>query len=104
MARRISGERSLKVGGKTYTLRLDFDALSAIEDRYGSIIKIITEFSDGQPKLSLLAFMFCHTARINQTKAYSLTMEFNSDVFTGMLEVISATLNPEKEKGSGSGE
>jgi len=104
MARKIAGERSLKIGKKTYTLRLGFEELSTIEDRYGSIITTIAEFTSGEPKISVLAFIFAQAARLDTTEAFRLCMENRSDVFASVIEVIMATLNPEGEKGSNSGE
>jgi len=104
MAKLISGERSLKVGGETYTLRLGFDALSAIEDRYGSIITIMADISRGDPKLSLLSYIFSCTANLDQTRAFAISMEYKREVFECIIEVINATLNPEKETASKSGE
>lgn len=104
MARRISGERSVKIGKKTYTLRLGFDEMSQIEDRYGSMMKLLDELCQPGARLSLLAFIFSQMAGITETKAFALSMEFKIKVYEGITSVLMATLNPESEKSSKSGE
>lgn len=104
MARRISGERSVKLGKKTYALRLGFDETSAIEDRYGSMTILLDELCKPGARLSLLAFIFSQMAGVTETKAFALSMEFKVEVYKGLTSVLLATLNPENEKGSKSGE
>jgi len=104
MARKISGERSLKVGKKTYTLRLGFDEVSAIEDRYGSFVKLMQEVATHEPRLSMLAFVLSQMISVEPTKAYTIMMENRDEVLGTIVEVMLATLNPENKKGSNSGE
>ena len=104
MAKKISGERSLKVGGKTYTLRLGFDETSEIEDRYGSFPKLMQEIATYEPRLSMLAFVLSQMIKVEPTKAFAIMMEDRDKVFGVIVEAILATLNPENEKGSNSGE
>ena len=94
----------MKLGKKTYTLRLGFDETSAIEDRYGSMMKLLDELCAPGASLSLLAFMFAQMAGIPETKAFALSMEFKVDVYKALTSVLLATLNPENKIGPKSGE
>ena len=104
MAKKISGERSLKVGKKTYTLRFGFDEMGQVEDRYGNFKGILIEISGGKARYSLMAFILSDMAKIPPTKAFAIMMENQEKVLQVIAEVILVTVNPEKVKGNNSGE
>ena len=98
MARKISGERSLKVGGKTYTLRLSFDALEEIEDKYGSIVDLFN--TNKSMRLSVIYFLFAKMANVDPQQAMSICNQGDlGDVSELIGEVMAATLNPEGKSG-----
>lgn len=104
MAKKISGERSLKVGKETYTLRFGFDEMGQVEDRYGPFNAIQIEISSGKARYTLLAFILSEMARIPPTEAFAILMEYPTEALTCIVEVIMATVNPENKKGRNSGE
>lgn len=69
MAKRISGEQSIKIGSKTYTLRLDFQALADIEDHLDGPI---TDYFQrkASPKLTDVAILFASLAHIERAEAW----------------------------------
>lgn len=52
MANHVVSEMDIQIGGRVFTLRPSFRALSEIEDRAGcSVLKIASQISDGDIKL-----------------------------------------------------
>lgn len=98
MARRISGERSIKIGNKSYTLRLSFDVLEEIEDKYGSIIDLFN--GNKSMKLSVIYFLFAKMADVDTEKAMNICNQGDLGEVSELIgEVMAATLNPENQTG-----
>lgn len=98
MARRISGERSIKVGNKSYTLRLSFDALEEIEDKYGSIIDLFN--SNKNTRVSVIYFLFAKMVGVDAQKAMDICNQSDFGEISELIgEVMAATLNPENKTG-----
>lgn len=98
MARRISGERSIKIGNKSYTLRLSFDVLEEIEDKYGSIIDLF--INKNNVRVSVIYFMFAKMVGIDVQKAMDICNQSDFGNISELIgEVMSATLNPENQTG-----
>ena len=98
MARRISGERSIKICDKSYTLRLSFDTLEEIEDKYGSLLTLFN--TKKLMKLTVLYFIFAKMANVGSQKAMDICINGDFGAISEAIgDVISATLNPEKKTG-----
>lgn len=95
MAKRVSGERRIKVGTKTYTLRLDFAALADIEDSVGGPITDYLQ-KKAAPKLSELSTLFASLAHIEPEAAWGVIQEYGMpETMQIVTEVIVSTLMPE---------
>ena len=98
MAKQISGERSLKAGDETYTLRLDFEAMSSIEDYIdGPLLGFLNSLGQGvMPKLSVISFILGALAKIETSDAWRLIQEVGLyKAMEAITDVLKATLDPE---------
>lgn len=100
MVKRISGERSLKIGAKNYTLRLSFKALEDIEVKYGSILDLFNP-SDGENiKLSVIYYTFSKMVGISPEDGMVIcNLGMLGEISETIGDVLAATLNPEKQTG-----
>lgn len=95
MAKRVSGERSIKVGSKTHVLRLDFQALADIED---FIDGPITDYfkRKKEPRLKEIAALFGYLAHIPPEDAWEVVKAYGLPESVEIItECIISTLMPE---------
>lgn len=91
MTKRVSGERSLKVGRKTYKLRLDFAAIAEVEDKLNcSILELIT--MGNNPKMSKLIVLVSAMMKKTEDDVIQIIQTVGIEpVLTVALEVFAAT-------------
>ncbi len=60
MTKKVSGERSLKVGGGTVTLRFSIQSIMALEDHFGgAIFELLPDrFGSGTPRLGDIIILY----------------------------------------------
>ena len=58
MTNKHKGETTLEIDGKTYTMRLGFDALSTLEERLDMGVQQIFESLNTRPRLSTMRAIF----------------------------------------------
>lgn len=81
MANRFKGEATVKLDGKTYTLRCDFNAMAAFEEETGKAsMEVFEEFESGKISVKdmlamMLAFMLHHHPDSTSSDAGDLLSE-----------------------------
>lgn len=100
----ILGEKSLKVGEKTYILRLEFELIKKFELQFGP--RTIWEFFGyGFPPATEIVYILCGMAGIKEKEAFSIINTLGvEEVLATIKEVGADTLNPEKTVGEEKGE
>ena len=90
----------MKVGDKTFDLRLSFKSLSAIEDEFDKTI--FDQFGDGLPSAKVTVFALSKMAGVEQEEAFDIIKSVGIlPVIVTVKEVIISTLNPEQKTGNG---